>query len=164
VPRHRYTRALGWLRHVRRRTADTPFAEYLGRGAGLLNLSRIYPRRCVDIAITVTSGCACMRRVADHPAGRPACPGTRPGDTQSRASPRWRSAARHCGAGQAHTRGGAGNRWRLIDPGLLRHRVPLLNERCAHLLLRSRGIPHALIEIDLLSFQIMIVCVLRQAR
>jgi hypothetical protein len=51
VPGQRYDLGLGWFRPASQRTADPPFVEHLGGGAGFFNLIRIYPTRGVGIAI-----------------------------------------------------------------------------------------------------------------
>jgi CubicO group peptidase (beta-lactamase class C family) len=51
VPGRRYDLGLGWFRPASQRTADPPFVEHLGGGAGFFNLIRIYPTRGVGIAI-----------------------------------------------------------------------------------------------------------------
>ena len=47
----RYDLGLGWLRPASQRTADPPFVEHLGGGAGFYNLIRIYPTRRTGIAV-----------------------------------------------------------------------------------------------------------------
>ncbi len=42
---------LGWFRPANRRTADPPFVEHLGGGAGYFNLIRIYPTRDLGIVV-----------------------------------------------------------------------------------------------------------------
>jgi CubicO group peptidase (beta-lactamase class C family) len=51
VPGRRYDLGLGWFRRASQRTADPPFVEHLGGGAGFYNLIRIYPTRGVGVAI-----------------------------------------------------------------------------------------------------------------
>jgi CubicO group peptidase (beta-lactamase class C family) len=51
VPGRRYDLGLGWFRPASQRTADPPFVEHLGGGAGFFNLIRIYPTRGVGVAV-----------------------------------------------------------------------------------------------------------------
>jgi CubicO group peptidase (beta-lactamase class C family) len=51
MPGKRYDLGLGWFRPASQRTADPPFVEHLGGGAGFYNLIRIYPTQAVGIAI-----------------------------------------------------------------------------------------------------------------
>ena len=47
----RYDLGLGWFRPAGARSADPPFVEHLGGGAGFFNVIRIYPTRAVGIAV-----------------------------------------------------------------------------------------------------------------
>ena len=51
MPGRRYDLGLGWYRPASQRTAEPPFVEHLGGGAGFFNLIRIYPTRGVGVAI-----------------------------------------------------------------------------------------------------------------
>ncbi len=51
VPGRRYDLGLGWFRPASQRSADPPFVEHLGGGAGFFNLIRIYPTRGVGVAV-----------------------------------------------------------------------------------------------------------------
>jgi CubicO group peptidase (beta-lactamase class C family) len=51
VPGRRYDLGLGWFRPASQRTADPPFVEHLGGGAGFFNLIRIYRTRGVGVAV-----------------------------------------------------------------------------------------------------------------
>ena len=51
VPGRRYDLGLGWFRPASQRSADPPFVEHLGGGAGFFNLIRIYPSRGVGVAV-----------------------------------------------------------------------------------------------------------------
>ena len=47
----RFDLGLGWFRPSNARSADPPFVEHLGGGAGFFNVIRIYPTRDVGIAV-----------------------------------------------------------------------------------------------------------------
>ena len=47
----RFDLGLGWFRPATKRTADPPFVEHLGGGAGFFNVIRIYPIRSVGVAV-----------------------------------------------------------------------------------------------------------------
>ena len=42
---------LGWFVPANQRTADPPFVEHLGGGAGFFNVLRIYPSRGVGVVV-----------------------------------------------------------------------------------------------------------------
>ena len=47
----RYDLGLGWFVPANQRTADPPFVEHLGGGAGFFNVLRIYPSRGVGVVV-----------------------------------------------------------------------------------------------------------------
>ena len=51
TPGRRYDLGLGWFRPVKDRSADPPFIEHLGGGAGFWNVMRIYPDVGVGVVV-----------------------------------------------------------------------------------------------------------------
>jgi CubicO group peptidase (beta-lactamase class C family) len=47
----RFDLGLGWFTPAAQRSADPPFVEHLGGGAGFYNVMRLYPSRAIGVVV-----------------------------------------------------------------------------------------------------------------